>query len=452
MAEGVPSRAELYRIIERLIAERDELQAENARLRAEGERLVARVGALEAEVAARGPGGPGTPGWVKPNRPPRTTRKKPRKKRAANFARVRGVATVRIEHVVDACPDCGCTLRGGSTKHHREVIEVELRPAVVTDHLLLERVCPQCGKRCVPTLGPADGVVGQHRFGPTLLALIVTLHQVGRMTVRPIQEHLATVFGVHVSLGAIEDALHTVATRGAGRVAAIRDEVRASPVVNADETGWREDGQNKTLWVVSTPTARYFEIGRRTNEQIDAILGADFAGVLVTDCYAAYHHFGLHQRCWAHILRETRDLVAAYPQDRELARWARRLVRIYAAARDGPGTTPDARRATRRQLEDRTTRTCQPFATADVPQRKLAARLLKHLHELFTFVTNPAVPSTNNQAERDLRPLVIARKVCGGTRSDQGSIDTARRATLFRTWRAHGFNPFSECRALLLST
>ena len=451
MGERQPSRAELYRLIERLVAERDELRAENARLRAEVERLAERVGELEAELAARGPGGPGTPGWVKPDRPPRAARPTPRKKRRANFARPRGVATVRVEHGVDACPGCGCALRGGSAKRRREVIEVELRPAVVTDHVLLERVCPLCGKRCVPTLGAADGVVGRHRFGPTLLALIATLHEVGRMTLRPIREHLATVFGVQVSLGAIADALHTVAARGAGRVAAIREQVRASPVVHADETGWREDGRNKTLWVVSTPTARYFEVGRRTNEQIDRILGADFAGVLVTDFYAAYHHFGLHQRCWAHLLRELRELVAAHPRDKPLARWVGRLARVYAAARAAPGTTPAARRLTRRRLEERTRRACQPVATLDVPQRKLAARLLKHLHELFTFVTNPAVPATNNQAERDLRPLVIARKVRGGTRSDRGSTDTARRATLVRTWRAQGLNPFAETRALLLS-
>jgi transposase len=447
-----PSRAELYRAIERLIAERDELRAENARLRAEVERLAERSADLEAELAALRPGGPGRPAAGAPARPPRPEgRRKRRKKRAVNSARPRGVAAARVAHAVAACPGCGCVLKGGAVKRHREVIEVELRPAVVTEHVLLERVCPLCGKRCVPTLGPADGVVGQHRFGPTLLALIATWHEVGRMPVRPIQEQVATLFGVHVSLGAVAAALHEVAARGAGRVAAIRAEARAGAVVHADETAWWEDGHNRTLWVVSTPTARSFEIGRRTGEQIDAILGADFAGVLVTDFYAAYDHFGTHQRCWAHILRETRELVAAHPQDKELARWARRLVRLYRAARDTPGGPPDARRAARKRLEERTRRACQPFAQAAVPQRTLCARLLKHLHELFTFVTDPAVPPTNNQAERDLRPLVVARKVWGGTRSDRGSTDAARRFTLFRTWRARGLNPFVECRNLLLA-
>ena len=64
-------------------------------------------------------------------------------------------------------------------------------------------------------------------------------------------------------------------------------------------------------------------------------------------------------------------------------------------------------------------------------------------------MTEPDVPPTNNQAERDLRPSVIARKVSGGTRSPDGSTTIARLATLFRTWRAHDLNPFLQCLNLL---
>ena len=56
--------------------------------------------------------------------------------------------------------------------------------------------------------------------------------------------------------------------------------------------------------------------GRRTRELIEKLLGEQFAGVLVTDFYTAYNWYaGLHQRRWAHLLRETHDLVAANPTD-----------------------------------------------------------------------------------------------------------------------------------------
>lgn len=292
------SRDELYRLIERLVKELDQARAENVRLQGEVDRLIQRVKELEAEIAGRGPGSPRPLAWVKKNTPERGSLKSPRKKRDTNFARKRGVPTRQVTHAAESCPSCGCALRSGSVKRHREVIELVVSPVEVTDHLLVERVCPQCDKAVTPTLREADGVVGRHRFGPRLMALISLWHESSRMTVRTIQEQLETLFSVHVSLGAIEDALHTVSVRGESRVTAIREEIRQNEVVHSDETGWREDGQNRYVWLIATPTARYFEIGRRTNEQIDSILGPEFSGVLVSDFYAAYDHFpGLKQRC-----------------------------------------------------------------------------------------------------------------------------------------------------------
>ena len=54
----------------------------------------------------------------------------------------------------------------------------------------------------------------------------------------------------------------------------------------------------------------------RGNAVVDEALGESFSGVLVSDCYADYHHYdGPKQRCWAHLLRDIHDLVALYPKD-----------------------------------------------------------------------------------------------------------------------------------------
>lgn len=440
------SRKDLVDLAERLLGE-------NSRLRADVERLSQRVAELEAELTTREPASPRPPGWVKPNKPARPKKKGERKKRAHGFARKRTVAPDRVvEHAVDRCPDCGCALFGGTIVRHREVIEIDLPPAVVTDHRLRKRVCPHCARSCVPTVDAADGVVGQRRVGANLLALIATLHEESRMPVEGIQQHLATIFGVRISVGAIADALRTVATRGTAQVEAIHEEIRQSPVVHADETGWREDGENRYAWLIATPTARYFAVGRRTTEKIDTILGKDFAGTLVTDFYAAYDHFpGEKQRCWAHLLRDVKDLRAQFPQDAEVALWAHQLRRLYRAARDRPPASARLRLAKRRRLEERVTRLCEPFVDQSVPQRLLCQRILKHLNELFTFVTDPRVPPTNNEAERAIRPVVTGRKVSGGTRSAQGSSDAMKRASLFRTWHARDLNPFTQVRSLLLA-
>ena len=49
------------------------------------------------------------------------------------------------------------------------------------------------------------------------------------------------------------------------------------------------------------PTERYFLRRGRGKAVVDEALGESFSGVLVSDCYAAYHHYdGPKQRCWAH--------------------------------------------------------------------------------------------------------------------------------------------------------
>ena len=86
---------------------------------------------------------------------------------------------------------------------------------------------------------------------------------------------------------------------------------------------------------------------------------------------------------------------------------------------------------------------------AAVPQAALCRRVAKYLPAPFTFVGDPRVPSTNNAAERSVRPVVIQRKISGGTRSARGTDTFCTLATLFGTWRARGLDPLLACRQLL---
>ena len=110
------------------------------------------------------------------------------------------------------------------------------------------------------------------------------------------------------------------------------------------------------------------------------------------------------------------------------------------------------RRKERRRLEKLAAQLARPYAkNPDAPQRVLAHRILKHLPELFVFVTDPAVPATNNLAERSLRPAVIARNISGGTRSAKGSKTRMGLMSLFATWQAQGRPLLASCPELLLS-
>ena len=222
----------------------------------------------------------------------------------------------------------------------------------------------------------------------------------------------------------------------------------------------------------STPCAASFQAHflrrGRGKAVVDEALGEAFSGVLVSDFYAAYHHYdGPKQRCWAHLLRDIHDLRARYLKDAPLARWAAAVQRLYEEAKAFSHPQARRRRTAQLALERRLLAICQPFLADPLAvQAKLCRRIERHIierhiierhiierhiKELFVFVAEPDVPADNNAAERSLRHLVISRKVSGGTRSEQGTESKMTLASIFGTWRAHGLNPLAACRQLLTS-
>ena len=242
-------------------------------------------------------------------------------------------------------------------------------------------------------------------------------------------------------------------------MAALKQEIRASPAVQADETGWREDGKNGYIWSVSTRTVRYYEYHHsRGSEVVKQLLGESFAGVLGSDFFASYNIYqGLHQRCWVHLLRDGHDLKEQYPDDAAVQSWFSQLKALYerACSYAGPDPTlpPAKQQAARRQrqhaFEQDLMQLCAPYVGTSAPMHTLCERVERFLPELFVFVARPEVPSDNNLAERSVRPVVIARKISGGSRSPKGSDTRMDLFSLFGTWAAQGLNPFFQCLAEL---
>ena len=439
------------REIDLATADRDVLIAIIVRQQVIIERLEKRIAQLEGSAKARGSGR--MPG-LKPKADRKPAQPKgPRQRRPHGFARSRMTPTQRVEHVVAECPDCGTQLSGGWTQRTREIIDLPQVPVQITEHAYIARTCPRCQHCCVPP-AQLDGVVmGRQRLGINVISLIAALREEARLPFRTIQWYLGAVHGLHLSLGAIVDATQRVARQAQAVMADIVERIRGSPVVHADETGWREGGHNGYVWTFSTPTQRYFLRRGRGKAVVDEVLGEEFAGVLVSDFYAAYHHYdGPKQRCWAHLLRDIHDVRALYPDDAPLVQWADAVHQLYRQAKACTHPQQKRRRAAQLAMERQLLTICQPFSDdSSAVQAKLCRRIERHIKELFVFVAEPEVPPDNNAAERSLRHLVVSRKVSGGTRSERGSNSKMTLASLFGTWRAQGLNPLDACRQLLTS-
>jgi transposase len=403
--------------------------------------------------------------------PPRE--KKGRKKRDASHNRGRhrmGHANRWVNHAVEQCPQCGEQLDGGWIDRRVQVIDLpSIAPLEITEHRMFRRRCHRCGKQILaPVAGQDVGRIGQSRFGPRLIAALTVMATVERLPIRLIQSRLRREYGLTISIGGITGLLQRMADTAMPTYDQLRADVQASGVVHADETGWRENGQHPALpsgwapavWTVSTTQTVYVHHGRRTNEHIDTILGPEYGGTIVADCYASYDHFlGPKQRCWAHLVRNLEELLAAQTENVETVAWVEGMLSVYEQARaprppPEEGWTPQAIRARdhrARQCEGLIILLCPAEPDPTLPYATLAKRLRKYLPELFTFIRDPAVPPTNNAAERSLRPLVIARKISGGTRSATGSTTRMVLYSVCATARMQEQDAAAICQQLLLA-
>jgi hypothetical protein len=436
-------------LLQQLLDANAELQSKVLALEQQNQALQQEIVELRSGLGGGGTGAGVKPAFVKANRPERAP--KQRKKRQQSFVRTKERPTQIQVHAVERCPDCDRALEGGWVHRTRQIIEIPTVPAEITDHVLLARRCGVCCKRHIPKPDLSSFVVGKHRLGVRLMSFIGWLREVGRMPVRRIQALLTALYGLHISAGEICEVLHTLAEKGKPLYDALKEAVRQHSFVHADETGWREDGINGYVWSFSTPSVRFFVYNKSRGHLVpQEVLGTDYNGILCSDFYSGYtYHLGLHQRCWIHFGRDLDALKQQHPDQPDVNAWADAVLDIYYRAKDYQNDDRRQRIKAREQFQEELLCLAEPDARSDCPQRILANRALRFLPELFTFVEYPDVPPDNNAAERAIRPSVIARKVSGGTRSDNGSKTRSTLMSLFATWQAQGRNSLAACQEML---
>ena len=447
-------RGELISLIYELIDKVHFLEAEVARL----QELLDRKGfSKEGDK-------PKVPDFVKPN-VKHKPKSKDRKKREESFNRLKETPTEQILHSLELCPDCGSKLSTKpSVAYKRQVIDIPINRYIVTEHIVCKSWCLNCKKRFAPEVDLKSVALGKRRIGINLASMISVLRTKLRIPVNLIQLHLKTFYRLNLSEGEIIEITHAVANLGKSSYENILSSIRTSTVVNADETGGRQNGVNGYFWSFNTHSAHLVlyrkSRGSAVVKEILGECGEKFNGVLVSDFYAAYNIYaGFHQRCWVHLLRDIKELKNQYRRHPPLNIWAKRVKGIYEEAKSYTGPSPNTplglaleERVHKQQyFEQELKDVCKPYLSKDSPMSTLCGRIITYLPELFMFVRIPEVPSHNNAAERILRHLVIARKISGGTRSEKGSETKSILTSLFDTWTLLGKNPFEECK-LLLST
>jgi transposase len=411
-------------------------QLEIDRLREENARLKDRLHYQE-RTAQEGPFGSSTPSSkvpVKPNASPEhECRVGGAKAGHPGHGRqaVPPAEAQRVERVQgpERCPDCGGPLEDKGTAA-RSVIDLEPLRRQTVCYQREQKYCPRCRRRVT---APAPGVLGRNLLGNRLLAHVAVQHYLEGVTLGRLEKQL------QVGYGTLIGALHQLARRLEPACARLVAQYRRAPVKQADETGWRTDGHNGYAWLFCTEDLSLFRFRQSRSAAVaHQVLGRRrLPGVLVVDRYHGYNRAPCAlQYCYSHLLREVQDLEKEFPEDAEVQRFVSELAPLLARAMHLPGFRlprvkfRELARQTRLEIK------LVVHAPAQHPGIQRIQNIFREkAQRLYHWAKDPKIPADNNRSERELRPLVIARKISFGSQSEAGAHTREVLMTLLHTLR-----------------
>ena len=443
------TREELIAELERREREnerlREQLERERDRHRQDRDRLRKKIDRLEDELddarrALHRQAAPFSRGT--PRRHPRRPGRKPG---AAYGRKARRPIPRHVEErhrapLPPCCPDCGG--RVTTTRHAMQYQEdlPDVRPLVRAFEIAIGR-CVDCGRRVQGRhpLQTSDAIgAATAQLGPAAVTLAVVLNKQFGLPLGKLATLFRERFGLTITPGGLVHAIRRAARRARPTYAALQDTVRGSPVVTADETGWKVNAHLEWLWAYATPETTVYAIqpGRGFDEAA-TVLGPDFAGILVRDGWAPYRRFdqAIHQTCLAHLLRRCRILIRDH-RERHFAPRVQRILQHGLGVRDRyqqGRISAHGVAVARGHLQNQLNTLIDRPGAARVA-RRFAAHLAVEFPAVFTFLLEPdAIDATNWRAEHALRPAVVTRKVCGGNRTAHGADTHTVLASVLRT-------------------
>jgi transposase len=430
-----------------------QLRAENEQLKREIELLKEYIKELEARLAK----------YENAHTPPSLRRGRNRKRKQnegdkgkpgqkvghKGITRPHAKPDRQIEVTADRCPDCGTGL-GNPIRIESKIIEEipEPQPIIVTEYRIAHYRCPYCHREVV---GKNSDCPSEGRFGNNIIAQTTLLKYEDRLPHRKIQDALRRLYGLDISPATILDLTRRAADAVQSQYDAILSRIRNAPVLYVDETSVNVQGELHWIWTFTTPSETFFVIRKsRGMNVLLEVLTRRFAGIIVCDGWKPYPKFTKRlQRCWAHILRESKDLAEKIEEAVPLHQ---ALKELYEELNGKLENDPPPE--VRRELWNTARATLQHWIKkeyANEKVRKLIGKISNGFEYWFTFVIHPGVEPTNNRAERALREHVVLRKIMGTLRNGKGTSIHESIMTVLSTWGQYGLNKLQMLRSCLSS-
>jgi transposase len=445
----------LTRQIEGLTARVQELEIENAALRTENAALRAENAALREKLTLP----PKTPdnSSLPPSQGQKANEEPSRKPKATAHAGAHRPLhpnpTRTRDILAEKCPHCRADVLGvtQTAVHVYDRIEIPQIKPDVTQVRLHGGTCPCCARRF--TAAAPGGLEPGSPFGPNLRAFVIYLRYTQAISFERLSGLMSDLLGVAISEGALVNILADSRSAFACQAERIRERLLSSTILQSDETSVRVGKRTWWTWVFHHDRDCCFVIRPSRGKDVVAdFLGEHRPDIWVSDRLAAQAGWArrAHQVCLAHLIRDAQHAIEAGD-----TAFAPGLKKLLQRACGMGARRPDLADATLRSYASQL-KTRLHDLLRRVPTHALGEKLQRAIkacrQNLFVFLTDRAVPPTNNGSEQGLRPCVTYRKVTNGFRSEWGAKLYADVRSVLETARRRAVSALDAIRLTLLGS
>lgn len=410
----------LIKINKQLIEENSKLKLENSKLKKELEKL---------KVKPNEPSG-SKPDYLKPQH--LGFNKKPGRK--PGFKGKSRQNPLNIDYVKkikpDSCSHCNSKNLKIIKTRKKYITDIEFK-IINIEEQLQDVICNCCHKK---TKSLSNNGEIQSPFGKNILSLIGYLRNISGISTNNLKNFINDFFELNISKSSISNNEILLSNLSNMKYLSYLDEIKKSNFSHKDETSYRIGGKTNWIWVYDNLDTVFYRLSKtRGKSTLIDDFGKNPKSISINDCYSSYNLFEQQQICWAHLLREleyhskkenfTKEEVFVYEQIKKIFIQAKKFI-----LKD----PPDNKRIKFVEvLKENIINLMIKVKNKSEFIIRFFKRINKYINSLFLFVKYKQISATNNQAERDLRPIVIFRKASFGSFSFEGGLARVTFKTLF---------------------
>lgn len=330
----------------------------------------------------------------------------------------------------------------------KQVVEEveEPKPPEIVENEIHKKKCLDCNNIFIP---PQNKTPLEGSFGINLMVIVVMIKFLLRGVLRKTASFLETSHSFTITPAALNEIIFRVANAAEKDYEDMKIRIRNSIKVYVDETSFSVLGKNYWLWAFRTGSdVLYVLRPSRGSNVLEEILGKEYSGTVVCDCWRAYNFLASAniQRCWSHLLRKSKELisVAGVHMHKKLKEMFEEIKQFNSA-----GHLHEERLVKYNEMTGKLEDIMQYYSK--YPELESVVKYIKfNLGNWFTCIKVEGVEPTNNFAEQAIREPVMVRKIIGAFRSETGKENYEKLASVIASWQLRGLDLKTELREMLV--